>query len=85
MTTSVHPIVAEELKKLERLKAYLSPDTLQAVEARLTLFLQPVVTAATVTTRKPKIATTLVRRPGLPPRPLDPFFFEVVPKPIRYE
>jgi hypothetical protein len=85
MTTSLNPIVAVELTKLERIKAYLSPNVVQAIEARLTLFTKSAVRSSSTALRKPKMATTLVRRPGLPPRPLDPFFFEVVQKPARYE
>lgn len=77
---ATNPLPAEvqhELTQWAQLTPHLSPAAQQAVAARVRAWSVQEQRAAQVFSPTKKTTTPLLRRPGLPPRPLDPFFFEL--------
>lgn len=75
--------VEHELSILSAVLPLLSDDTKKRIAARAQSFSSVSKKSSEQALQRSKNAqpAVLVMRPGLPPRPLDPFFFEVIRTP----
>ena len=65
--------ITEMARSLEQLQPYVSAQTYTLLEQRLAAARQPAVTPSA----SPVPAALLVKRPGLPPRPLSSHYFKL--------
>ncbi len=72
-------LVVHELRVVAAGQQYLSSATRAEIAARVRRFMAAAVVAPLVPTGQPHGAQqpVLVKRPGIAPRPLDPFFFKL--------
>lgn len=70
--------VTAELRQLQAVEPLLSAAARQTVTGRVQQWAtMKQKSASTLSTKSQSGKVLLVMRPGLPPRPLDPFFFEL--------
>lgn len=71
-------MLERELRQVAQLKAYIPSSVIEEIKVRVQRLARgPAITAARPAVNAVHKLSPLVMRPGVAPRPLDPFFFEI--------